>query len=76
MRRYLTIILSIALVAGGIYFSGKIMNREKPQRPQKEKAIQMVFTEEVVNTEIPVVISESGRLVSKTEWPSMLRFKV
>ena len=65
MRRYLTIIFSIALVAGGIYFSGKIMNREKPQRPQKEKAVQMVFTEEVVNAEIPVIISESGRLVSK-----------
>ena len=65
MRRYLTIILSIVLVASSIYFGREIMNREKPQRPQPKKAIQLVYTEKVVNAEIPVIISESGRLVSK-----------
>lgn len=65
MRRYITIVISIGLLAGGVYFAGQLFNLEKKQRPQPQKAVQTVYTETVTNRDIPVIISESGRLVSK-----------
>ena len=65
MRKYITIIVALGLLAGGYFTMQGLMNREKKQRPQPEKIIQAVFTETVKNQSIPIVVSESGRLVAK-----------
>ena len=65
MRKSISIILSILVLAGAAYATMQIMGREKKQRPQPPKVVQAVFTEEVQNGSIPLIISESGRLTSK-----------
>jgi len=65
MRQYISIVISIVILAGAIYAANKIVNREKKVRPVPKKVVQTAIVKTVTNGSIPIKIKESGRLVSK-----------
>ena len=65
MRKIITIIIGLILVAGSGYIAYDLSNREKKARPKKEKAAPTVFIETVKNNNTPVSVLESGRLLAK-----------
>lgn len=65
MRKLITILLGIALIAGAFFISKKIIANKKKPKPKVEKIVKTVFVEVVENKEIPVVITTSGNLTAK-----------
>ena len=65
MRNYITIIVGILLLVTGFFGAKHIIdNAEKPKAIEK-KVIQSVYIETVQNADIPITLSESGRLMAK-----------
>jgi len=67
MRKYSTIIISILLIAGGIYSAKELAGSKKRRGHKKERIMQSVIVEKVQNRSIPIQISESGILVAKNK---------
>ncbi|MDF1546246.1 MAG: efflux RND transporter periplasmic adaptor subunit [Bacteroidales bacterium] len=67
MRKYVTIIIGIILVAASAYIAKDLSNRKKDKQPANEKVAPTVFIETVHNTSIPVQVIESGRLQAKNK---------
>ena len=65
MRKTVTILIGLILVAGSGYIAYDLSNREKKRRPKQEKVAPTVFIESVKNTSTPVSVLESGRLMAK-----------
>ena len=65
MRKSISIILAIIIVAGGIYAANLLINKEKKVRPQAKKVVPTAFTTTVKNGAVAIKIKESGRLTSK-----------
>jgi membrane fusion protein (multidrug efflux system) len=65
MRKSITIIIGVLLVAASAYIANDLSNREKKQRPKQETAKPTVFVEIVDNSTVPVSVIESGRLIAK-----------
>lgn len=65
MRKYITIVIGILLIAASAYIANDLANTKKRQRPKSEKVKPTVFTEIVKNSSVPVTVLESGRLVAK-----------
>jgi len=65
MRKILTILLGIALLAGAVFISKKfIANKNKP-KPKFDKIVKKVSVDTVNNKEIPIIITTSGNLTAK-----------
>ena len=65
MRKILTIILGVILLAGAVLISKKfIANKNKP-KPKFDKIVKKVFIDTVNNREIPIIITTSGNLTAK-----------
>ncbi len=65
MRKIITTILGLAVIAGGIFIAKSLAGSEQKQRPQENSVLQTVFIKEVRNGSIPVTVIESGRLLAK-----------
>jgi len=65
MRKSISIVLAILLIAAGIYAANLIINKEKKARPQAKKVVPTAFIVSVVNGDVPIKIKESGRLTAK-----------
>ncbi|MCK5703888.1 MAG: HlyD family efflux transporter periplasmic adaptor subunit [Cyclobacteriaceae bacterium] len=65
MRKYVTIIIGILLIAAAAYIAKDLANTEKKRRPKNEKVAPTVFIETVKNESVPVTVLESGRLMAK-----------
>ncbi|MFY0651521.1 MAG: efflux RND transporter periplasmic adaptor subunit [Cyclobacteriaceae bacterium] len=65
MRKYITVVLGVVLLAGGLYAAKGIVDSADKRKPKGKKVIQSVFVNTVKNKDIPVTIYESGRLVAK-----------
>ena len=65
IRKIISIIAGILLIVAGFFIAKSLANTDKGQRPQPEKVTPTVFIEKVINTDVPVEIIESGRLVAK-----------
>jgi multidrug efflux pump subunit AcrA (membrane-fusion protein) len=67
MRKQLTIILSILLLAGAVFVTKSLIESKNKPKPVFDKIIKTVFVSEVENTEIPIVITTSGTLTAKNK---------
>ncbi len=67
MRKIITTILGLILLAAALYAANTMMNKKKPPRPQRKKAVATVYTNRVVNSDIPITITTSGNLVAKNK---------
>jgi len=65
MRKIITIILGIALLAIGFFVASTLSNNRKSRPVINNTVLQTVFTEQVKNSIVPVKVIESGRLVAK-----------
>jgi multidrug efflux pump subunit AcrA (membrane-fusion protein) len=65
MRKIITIIIGIILIAIALFIASKLANSKKSQPVNDDKVVQTVFTEKVRNSNIPITVVESGRLVAK-----------
>lgn len=65
MRKYVTIIIGLLLIAGSAYVANDLSKREQKRRPKNEKVVPTVFVDTVRNSDTPVTVLESGRLMAK-----------
>ena len=65
MRKYVTIVIGILLVAASAYIAQDLAKTKKKKRPKNEKVRPTVFTEIVKNSNVSVSVLESGRLMAK-----------
>ncbi len=65
MRKAISIILAILLIIGAVFIAKNLIaNKQKP-KSVANKIIKTVFTEEVINTATPIVITANGNLEAK-----------
>lgn len=65
MRKILSIVLGVILLAGAIFISKKFIDNNKKPKPKFEKIVKKVFVDTVKNKDIPIVITTSGNLSAK-----------
>ncbi|MEO1012188.1 MAG: HlyD family efflux transporter periplasmic adaptor subunit [Bacteroidota bacterium] len=65
MRKIVLSILGILLIVGAVFLAKMISNNKKGFRPKAEKVVKTVFTEEVKNGTVPIVVPANGNLVAK-----------
>lgn len=65
MRKIVSIILGILLMAGAFYLAKYLIDNKKKPKPKFEKIVKTVFVEDVVNKDIPIIITTSGNLTAK-----------
>ncbi|MFS4468528.1 efflux RND transporter periplasmic adaptor subunit [Maribacter sp. 2210JD10-5] len=65
MRKIITSILGILLIAGAFIMAKKIVENKKSFRPKAKKIVKTVFTEVVENATVPIVVSANGNLTAK-----------
>lgn len=67
MRKYITIIAAVLVIAASAYIAKDLANPDKKVRPIQEKVTPTVFVENVLNAHVPISVLESGRLVAKNK---------
>jgi multidrug efflux pump subunit AcrA (membrane-fusion protein) len=65
MRKIITIIIGIILIAVALFVASTLSKNKKSRPVVDSRVIQTVFVETVRNTNIPVKVIESGRLMAK-----------
>jgi len=65
MRKYISIIIGITLIAISIFIAVILINNSGNTKPKKAKATKTVFVDVVKNKTIPIRINSTGSLVAK-----------
>ena len=65
MRKQLSIVLSVLLLAGAVFITKTLIANKNKPKPKFDKIIKTVFVKEVLNSEVPIVITTSGTLTAK-----------
>ena len=65
MRKILSIILGILLLVGAVFIAKYFIDNKKKPKPTFDKIVKTVFVDEVVNKDIPIIITTSGKLTAK-----------
>lgn len=65
MRNYISIIIGILLLVAGFFGAKNVIYNAKKPKARGNKVVQSVFIQTVKNTDIPIIISENGRLIAK-----------
>ncbi len=67
MRQFISIILGVLLLAGAVFLAKYFIDNKMKPKPKFDKIVKTVFVEEVVNKDIPIVITTSGNLTAKNK---------
>ncbi|RXP53067.1 HlyD family efflux transporter periplasmic adaptor subunit [Lutibacter sp. HS1-25] len=67
MRKGITIVLAILLIAGSFLFAKYLIDNKQKPKPRANKIVKTVFTETVNNQLIPILITANGNLVAKNK---------
>lgn len=65
MRKIITIIIGIILIAVAVLVARSLSSNKRSRPPSNDTVVQTVFVDTVRNTDIPVQVVESGRLLAK-----------
>jgi len=65
MRKLISILLGIALLAGAFFISKKMIANKKKPKPTFGKIIKTVYAQEAINKDVAIIISTSGILKAK-----------
>lgn len=65
MRKIISIALGVLLLVGAIFLAKFLIDNKKKPKPRFDKVVKTVFVEEVVNKDIPIIITTSGNLKAK-----------
>ena len=67
MRKIISIILALLLLGGSVFLAKYLIDNKKKPKPRFNKIVKTVFTEEVTNKTIPILITSNGNLVAKNK---------
>jgi len=67
MKKYITIIAAIVVLAGAFGISKSLKNRKKPAFPQRAKMMPLAYVQKVKNVDMPVIIPATGSLTAKNK---------
>ncbi|PQJ75261.1 efflux RND transporter periplasmic adaptor subunit [Polaribacter gangjinensis] len=67
MRNIILSVLGIILVVAAIFLGKYIVDKNMAPKPTFKKTINTVFTEPILNKEIPIVLSANGNLIAKNK---------
>ena len=67
MRKIILAILGILIIVGAVYLGDYLIEKNQKPRPKFKKQIKTVFVENVVNKEIPIILTASGNLTAKNK---------
>ena len=67
MRKLLSIALGVLLLVGAVFIAKYLIDNKKKPKPKFDKIVKTVFVEEVLNKDIPIVITTSGNLTAKNK---------
>lgn len=67
MRKYITIVVGIIIIAASAFIARDLSNNKRKVRPKQDKVAPTVFVELVKNTSTPISVLESGRLAAKNK---------
>ena len=67
MIRQISIVIGIFIIVGAVVGAKKIMGSKEQRKPRVEKVVNTAFVETVTNSDVPIYIVESGRLVAKNK---------
>ncbi len=65
MRKIIFIVLAIALLGGSVFLAKHLIATKHKPKPVFNKIVKTVFTENVTNKTIPLIITSNGNLVAK-----------
>ena len=65
MRRVISFVLGVLLIAGGIYAAKLIVDSKQNRRPPAKKVVKTVFVDTITNGVIPIEVEASGSLVAR-----------
>ena len=65
MRRVLSFVLGVLLIAGGIYGAKMIVDSKQNRRPPAKKVVKTVFVDTISNGVIPIEVEASGSLEAR-----------
>jgi len=67
MRKLLSIALGVLLLVGAVFIAKYLIDNKKKPKPKFDKIVKTVFVDEVLNKDIPIVITTSGNLTAKNK---------
>jgi multidrug efflux pump subunit AcrA (membrane-fusion protein) len=67
MRKGVSIVLALLLIVGAVFFAKKLIDNKKKPKQSVNKIVKTVFTEEVLNKSIPILITANGNLNAKNK---------
>jgi len=67
MRKLLSIALGVLLLVGAVFIAKYLIDNKKKPKPKFDKIVKTVFVDEVLNKDIPIVITTSGHLTAKNK---------
>ncbi|MCH3884323.1 efflux RND transporter periplasmic adaptor subunit [Tenacibaculum aquimarinum] len=67
MRKIILSVLGILLIAGAFLLGNYMIENKKKPKPKFNKVIKTVFVKNVINKEIPIVLTASGNLTAKNK---------
>ena len=65
MRKILLSVLGVLIIVGAIFGAKALIDNKKSFKPKAQKVVKTVFTQEVKNGTVPIVVSANGNLVAK-----------
>ena len=66
MRKIILSVLGVVIIVVAVYLAKQIVNSKTQYRPQVQKVVKTVFTEEVFNGTVPIIVPANGNLTAKT----------
>ncbi|QTD36618.1 HlyD family efflux transporter periplasmic adaptor subunit [Polaribacter batillariae] len=67
MRKIILAILGILAIVGAVLLGNYIVEKNQKPKPKFKKQVKTVFVQEVVNKEVPIILTASGNLTAKNK---------
>lgn len=67
MRKIILAILGVLAIVAAVFFGNRLVEKNQKPRQKFKKQIKTVFVENVINKEIPIVLSANGNLIAKNK---------
>jgi len=65
MRKIVLSVLGLLIIVGAIFGAKTLIDNKKSYKPKAQKVVKTVFTQEVKNGTVPIVVTANGNLVAK-----------
>ena len=67
MRKGISVVLGFTLLAGAFFIAKYLIDNKNKPKPKFDKIVKTVFTANVENKSIPIVITSNGNLIAKNK---------